>query len=265
MDFENPHLTAVNRFRGRRIIGLVLICVTLIGGHHWLKSVNMATLAQYETDLRAFQQHCPILTFAMAFLVYAIATGLSLPVALLLTIAYGWYFGLVYGAILVSFSSTTGAALAFLISRFLLRDAVLTRFGDRLKRLNNSLQREEIYCLFSLRLLPLIPFSFVNAAMGLTSMKFGTFWWVSQLGMLPATIVYTYAGSCLPSLQIFADQGIDAILTPHQLSLFFRAAVVLGAFPLIVRLAIRFRPTGTDSSDLVAFKSDRLTHEPPTF
>ena len=118
---------------------------------------------------------------------------------------YGWYFGLAPAVILVSFASTSGATIAFLLSRYLFRDAIQTRFRDQLAKFNQALQREGAFYLFTLRLIPAVPFFVINVVMGLTPIRTLTFWWVSQVGMLAGTIVYVYAGSTIPSLAHLAD------------------------------------------------------------
>ena len=173
-------------------------------------------------------------------MVYVVVTGLSLPGAAVLTLVYGWYFGLLRGVVLVSFASTAGATMAFLLSRFLFRDAIQKRFGDRLPSFNQSLEKEGPFFLFTMRLIPAVPFFVINAVMGLTPIRTRTFWWVSQLGMLAGTAVYVYAGSSVPDLQTLADKGIGAVFTPSQLTQIVIAFVLLGVFPLIVRFAMKF-------------------------
>ena len=163
---------------------------------------------------------------------------------------YGWYFRFGPGLILVSFASTMGATLAFMLSRFLFRDFIQSRFGDRLNSFNQSLEREGPFFLFTLRLVPAVPFFVINAVMGLTPIKTRTFWWVSQLGMLAGTIVFVYAGSSVPSLQTLADKGINAVFTPRQFTQILLAFVLLGVFPLAVRWGMKlFSPKQyTDST-----------------
>ena len=151
------------------------------------------------------------------------ATGLSL--------ACGWFFGFWQGVLFVSFASTTGATLAFLLSRYLFRDAILNRFGDRLAGFNAALEREGAFYLFTLRLIPAVPFFVINVVMGLTPMRVRTYWWVSQVGMFPGTCVYVYAGSQVPSLKKLADDGIRGILTPQMIGAF----ILLGLFPIVVK------------------------------
>ncbi|MFT7639104.1 MAG: putative membrane protein YdjX (TVP38/TMEM64 family) [Pirellulaceae bacterium] len=172
----------------RSYLKLLVFGVVVIAGVYSYKafgdSLSLTNLAARETELRDYQTQYPALVIGIAFLVYVTATGLSLPGATVLTIAYGWYFGLARGLVLVSFASTAGATLAFLLSRYLLRDTIEKRFGERLEAFHRNLEREGAFYLFSLRLIPAVPFFVINAVMGLTQMKTRTFWWVSQLGML---------------------------------------------------------------------------------
>ncbi len=163
----------------------------------------------------------PWQTAGIYFAVYVAVTSLSLPGAAIMTLAGGAIFGLVTGTILVSFASSIGATLAFLVSRFLLRDWVQSKVGERLKPINEGVAREGAFYLFALRLVPLFPFWLINLAMGLTSLPTRTFYWVSQLGMLAGTIVYVYAGTQLGEFKISAG-------------LIF-AFVLLGIFPLIAK------------------------------
>lgn len=155
---------------------------------------------------------------------YVAVTALSLPGAAVMTLAGGAIFGLVTGTILVSFASSAGATLAFLAARFLLRDWVQRRFAERLTTLNQGIEREGPFYLFALRLIPLFPFWLVNLAMGLTTLRVWTFYWVSQLGMLPGTIVYVYAGTQLGEFRLSAGLIV--------------AFVLLGLFPLVAKKLI---------------------------
>jgi len=176
----------------------------------------------------------PALVLGSAFVLYVVVTGLSLPGAAVLSLAYGWLFGFWRGLVLVSFASTAGATVAFLMSRFLFRDVIQARFGDRLIAINEALAREGAFYLFTLRLIPQVPFFVVNLLMGLTPIRTATFWWVSQLGMLPGTCVYIYAGSSVSSLETLRDKGVSGLVT-WQLLLAF---TLLGLFPLIVKRAM---------------------------
>ncbi len=163
------------------------------------------------------------------FTLYVISAAASLPIAALLTLMAGAVFGLVEGTVLVSFASTLGATLAFLAAKYLFRDLVERRFGERLRAIDRGIRREGGLYLFTLRLVPLFPFFVVNLAMGLTSMPARTFYWVSQIAMLPATVLYVNAGTRLADLH-----SLGGILSPAiVLSL-----ALLGVFPLIARMAL---------------------------
>jgi pyruvate/2-oxoglutarate dehydrogenase complex dihydrolipoamide dehydrogenase (E3) component/uncharacterized membrane protein YdjX (TVP38/TMEM64 family) len=155
-----------------------------------------------------------------------VVTALSLPGAALMTLAGGAVFGLWWGTLLVSFASSIGATLAFLVSRFLLRDWVAARFGQRLAAVDAGVQREGAFYLFTLRLVPLFPFFVINLLLGLTAMKARTFYWVSQLGMLAGTVVYVNAGTQLAKIE-----SVAGIVSPGLLLSF----ALLGVFPLIAR------------------------------
>src|SRR5262249_33433697 len=139
------------------------------------------------------------------FALYVAVAALSLPFATLLTLAGGVLFGRWLGTLVVSFASTAGATLAFLASRYLLRDFVQRRFGRWLEPINRGVEADGAYYLLTLRLVPAFPFFVVNALMGLTPMRVGTYWWVSQLGMLPATFLYVNAGAELGQIQSARD------------------------------------------------------------
>ncbi|MCI0332879.1 MAG: TVP38/TMEM64 family protein [Planctomycetes bacterium] len=225
----------------KRLIVLAVIVVAIAVGYVLLSDVlTLDALAKRELQLRDLQHRHPVLAYGAAFLVYVIVTGLSLPGAAGLTLAYGWFFGLVRAVVLVSFASTAGAMLAFLLSRYLFRDAVQDRFGDRLKRFNEAWQRDGPYFLFTLRLIPLVPFFVINAVMGLTPIRTVMFWWVSQLGMFPGTLVYVYAGSSVPSLQALADEGVRAVFSTGQWIRILVAFALLGLFPLVIRWTLRY-------------------------
>jgi uncharacterized membrane protein YdjX (TVP38/TMEM64 family) len=164
------------------------------------------------------------------FLVYVAATALSLPVAAILSLLAGALFGLWIGVPLVSVASTLGATLAFLCSRYVLRDWVQYRFGARLGGLNAGVERDGAYYLFALRLVPAIPFFLINLGMALTPMRPWRFAWVSLLGMLPATIVYVNVGSALGAIEKPTD-----ILSPGVLV----SLALLGLVPLALRKIIR--------------------------
>ncbi|WEN15266.1 FAD-dependent oxidoreductase [Rhodanobacter sp. AS-Z3] len=204
------------------LLGAVLAFFSL-GLQHQL---SLQSLQARQHDLGAWRQAHPILLAGGFLLAYVGVTALSLPVATLLTLAAGAVFGLLEGTVLVSFASSIGATLAFLASRFVLRDSVQQRFGKRLSTINEGMQREGALYLFTLRLVPVVPFFVVNLLMGLTTLKARTFYWVSQLGMLAATVVFVNAGTQLASLH-----SLSGILSPRIIGSF----VLLGVFPLVAR------------------------------
>ncbi|MEO7066893.1 MAG: FAD-dependent oxidoreductase [Rhodanobacter sp.] len=192
-----------------------------VGGQHQL---TLDTLKSSHAALDNYQLAHPWLLAAGFFLAYVAVTALSLPMATLLTLAAGALFGLLEGTLLVSFASSIGATLAFLASRFVLRDFVQQRYGKRLTTINEGIQRDGAWYLFTLRLLPVIPFFVVNLLMGLTTLRTRTFYVVSQVGMLAATAVFVNAGTQLASLQSPSD-----ILSPRIIGAF----VLLGILPLL--------------------------------
>jgi uncharacterized membrane protein YdjX (TVP38/TMEM64 family) len=170
-----------------------------------------------------------VIAFYMA--IYILAASLSLPGAVILTLAGGALFGLLVGTIVVSFASTIGATLACLVSRFILRDWIQKKFGDKLRTINEGVEREGAFYLFTMRLIPVIPFWLINLAMGLTKMPLRTFFWVSQIGMLGGTIVYVNAGKELAKIDSPAG-----ILSPTLIFSF----VLLGIFPIAAKRLLKF-------------------------
>ena len=232
---SNPQQTVARVFPARKLSAAVLVLLTAAGTWWFLHDhLTLAALARREAELRFWQQDSPLLVYGTAFLVYVVITGLSLPGAAVLTLLYGWYFGWLRGVLLVSFASTTGATVAFLITRYLAGDFIRTRYTGRLSGFNAALARDGPYYLFTLRLIPAVPFFVVNAVMGLTPIRVTTFWWVSQLGMFPATCVYVYAGSAVPSLETLAERGVGAAFTTTQIAQITGAFAILGVFPLVV-------------------------------
>jgi len=188
--------------------------------------LTLANLKAQQEALNAQVAANPWQAAGLFFLAYVAVTGLSLPGAALMTLLAGALFGLLEGFLLVSFASTLGASLAMLSSRFLLRDWVQAKFGQRLKGIDQGVEREGAFYLFALRLVPLFPFFLINLAMGLTRLPLRTYWWVSQVGMLPGTLVYVNAGRELGQLD-----SLGGILSPGLLGAF----VLLGIFPLLAR------------------------------
>ncbi len=224
------------------VLAIVLVVIA-VGYTQFSDSLSLDSLASREAELRRYQEDYPGLVYGIAFLIYVAVTGLSLPGATGMTLLLGWYFGFWRSVLLVSFASTSGATLAFFLSRYLFRETIQNRFGDRLAVFNKSLESEGAFYLFTLRLIPAVPFFVINVVMGLTRIRPWTYWWVSQLGMLPGTAVYVYAGSSVPNMTTLAERGVGGILSPQLIAAF----VVLGIFPLIVKQVmqrLRRRATG---------------------
>ncbi|NMG53719.1 FAD-dependent oxidoreductase [Aromatoleum aromaticum] len=176
--------------------------------------------------LEAWREGRPVVAAFAFFAVYVLVTSLSLPGAAVMTLAVGAIFGLAWGTLIVSFASTIGATLAFLASRFVLRDAVQSHFGERLRAINEGVAKDGGFYLFTLRLVPVFPFFVINLVMGLTPIRTWTFYWVSQLGMLAGTLAYVNAGTQLAQID-----SLSGILSPALLASF----ALLGVFPLIAK------------------------------
>jgi uncharacterized membrane protein YdjX (TVP38/TMEM64 family) len=207
--------------------GAILYCQ--FGGE-----LTLAALVERERELRDMQrEHFALLAMA-AFALYVVVAALSIPVATVLSVLYGWLFGFWRALVLVSFASTLGATIAFLLCRYLFRDWVQQQFAAQLARVDAAARREGAYYLFTLRLIPYVPFWLVNLLMGLTPMRTRTFWWVSQLGMLPATALWIGVGASVTNLAEISEQGLGAVVTPQLLALL----TLLGVFPLAARWCI---------------------------
>lgn len=180
-------------------------------------------------QLGAWRDESPLQMTLLFGAAYVAAAALSLPGAVVLTLAAGALFGLAWGTLIVSFASSIGALLAFLASRHLLRDVVQQRFGQRLQALNEGIEREGALYLFTLRLVPIFPFFLVNLLMGLTPLGAWRFYWVSQVGMLAGTAVYVNAGTQLAQMD-----GLSGILSPG----FLLASALLGVFPWLAKKAV---------------------------
>lgn len=188
--------------------------------------LTLAYLKESQVKFQAMYSENSVTVIAVYMLIYILATSLSLPGAVILTLAGGALFGLVAGTIIVSFASTLGATLACFVSRFILRDWIQKKFGDKLKAVNEGIEKEGLLYLFTLRLIPVFPFWLINLVMGLTKMPLKSYYWVSQIGMFPATIIFVNAGKELAKVD-----SISGILSPGLIISF----VLLGLFPLITK------------------------------
>ncbi|MBU4236649.1 MAG: TVP38/TMEM64 family protein [Proteobacteria bacterium] len=208
------------------IVFAILLLILLFKILHLDQYLTLSYLKESREQFSLLYAERTGLVIAGYMLIYILATALSLPGAVILTLAGGALFGLVTGTIVISFASTIGATLACMVSRFLLRDWVQARFGEKLERINEGIEQEGGFYLFTLRLIPVFPFFVINLAMGLTRIKLSTYYWVSQLGMLPGTLVYVNAGKELGKLETLAG-----ILSPSLIFSF----VLLGLFPITVK------------------------------
>ncbi|MCB1875920.1 MAG: FAD-dependent oxidoreductase [Chromatiales bacterium] len=213
---------------------LLALILAAFAAFFWFDLGRYLSLDYFKTQhaaVETYRQAHPWLTAGIYFLVYVIVTGLSLPGATVMSLAGAAIFGLLWGTVIISFASSIGATLAFLASRFLLRDWVQKRFGERLKTINAGIAKDGGFYLFTLRLVPLFPFFLINLTMGLTPIRTWTFYWVSQLGMLAGTIVYVNAGTQLANIE-----SLGGILSPGLLASF----ALLGVFPLVARKLIEW-------------------------
>lgn len=188
--------------------------------------LSLSYIKESQVYLQNVYEQNPLLTLSTYMLIYILVTALSLPGAVVLTLAGGALFGLFAGTVVVSIASTTGATLACFVSRFILQKWVQEKFGDKLKPINRGIEKEGTFYLFSLRLIPIFPFFVINLVMGLTRMPLRTFFWVSQLGMFPGTIVFVNAGKELGRIE-----SASSILSPSLLVSF----IILGLFPLVTK------------------------------
>jgi pyruvate/2-oxoglutarate dehydrogenase complex dihydrolipoamide dehydrogenase (E3) component/uncharacterized membrane protein YdjX (TVP38/TMEM64 family) len=207
-----------------QLLLVAVIAALLVFG--WRHGFSLETLKDSRRALLARNAAHPFGFAAAFFGLYALAAGLSLPFAEVMTVAAGALFGLLEGTALVSFASTLGATLAMLSSRFLFRDWVRRHAGERLRRFEQGFVRDGAFYLFSLRLVPVVPFFLINLLAGLVPMKLRTYWWVSQLGMLPATIVYVIAGT-----QLGQVTSVSALLSPTLIG----ALVLIALLPWLAR------------------------------
>ena len=211
----------------RVLILLVAIgLLTLFFSFDLHQKMTLEGLKSGLVQLHAWRDAEPLQMALGYFFLYVLVTALSLPGALVLTLAGGAIFGFVQGFVLVSFASTVGATLAFLAARYVLREWVQQRFGEKLKPMNDGIEKEGAFYLFTLRLVPVFPFFLINLLMGLTKMRTLTYYWVSQVGMLAGTVIYVNAGTQLAAIDSL--QGIVSL--PIFLSL-----AALGLFPLITK------------------------------
>jgi uncharacterized membrane protein YdjX (TVP38/TMEM64 family) len=208
------------------IVGAIIVLIVLFKVLGLGQFLTLDYLKSSQEKFAILYNNNQIAVISVYMLIYIAVTALSLPGAAVMTLAGGAMFGFWVGFIVVSFASTIGATLACFVARFLLRDWVQNKFGDKLTAINEGIAKEGAFYLFSLRLVPIFPFFIINLVLGLTNMNLLTFYWVSQVGMLPGTMVYVNAGKELAKID-----SLSGILSPGLILSF----VILGIFPITVK------------------------------
>jgi uncharacterized membrane protein YdjX (TVP38/TMEM64 family) len=228
--------------RGRRtwlkpLVFLTLAVVVAGLSIYFRDHLTLAGLADDVERLRQWRDRHPLAVAVLLAAVFVISTGLSVPAVITLSVICGSLLGMWVGLVVASFSETAGATVAFLISRYLLRSAMEDRWKETIERADRMLDRDGVFYLLSLRLIHVIPSWMINLVLGCTRVPVATFWWTTQLGMLPATSLYVYTGAHLPTIEQLKEQGIFGIVTPPIIAVF----VLLAAVPLVVRFVLRHR------------------------
>ena len=230
MHIKNLKRVKLNRKFKQILILLFIIIIFIIANHYkiqdylnfeYLKSQRIIYLEKYNENKLFF--------IILYFIIYVTCVAISIPGAAILTLAGGAIFGVLQGTVIVSFASTLGATLSFLFSRYLFRDSIQSKFKDTFESINKGISEGGKFYLFTLRLIPAFPFFLINLLMGLTQISIIDFFWISQIGMLPGTIVYVNAGTQIASLQSTKD-----ILSPQILLSF----IALGLLPIFTKLII---------------------------
>lgn len=210
---------------------LILMVIVAFRFLHLDQYLTLAHMKEARQEYIVLYQEHKAMVIAAYMVIYILTTSLSLPGAVVLTLAGGTLFGLVTGTIVVSFASTIGATLACVVSRFFLRDWVEEKFSDKIGKVNEGIKNEGAFYLFTLRLIPVFPFWLINLVMGVTKIRLVTFYWISQIGMFPATVVYVNAGKELTKLD-----SLKGIISPELIGSF----ALLGIFPLTAKRIIAF-------------------------
>jgi len=214
---------------------LVIVVIALLGGAFFYFDLghflSLDFLKSSQAELAELVKDRPLISGLAFFGVYIAVTALSLPGAAIMTLAAGAIFGIAWGLLIVSFASTIGATLAMLVSRFVLRDQVMKSFGGKLKAIDEGIEKDGAFYLFTLRLVPAFPFFAINLLMGLTKVSVPVFFLVSQIGMLPGTLVFINAGTQLAQIE-----SLQGILSPALIGSF----ILLGIFPLIAKKIVDY-------------------------
>lgn len=211
------------------VICAIIVLVVLFFVLDLNRFLSLEHIKSQQEMLIAYYRENTAAAIGIYMFIYITVTALSLPGAAVMTLAGGTFFGLFTGTVVISFASTIGATLAFLVSRFLLQDWVQARFKDKLRAINKGIEKEGAFYLFTLRLVPVFPFFIINLVMGLTPIKTRQFYLVSQIGMLPGTLVYVNAGTQLGQID-----SLKGILSPGLLLSF----ALLGIFPLLAKKGV---------------------------
>ncbi|NIM06169.1 MAG: TVP38/TMEM64 family protein [Armatimonadetes bacterium] len=232
------------------VVGVVVALVVAFFAFDLRQYLTLSYIKESQEKFQALYAEHQAAVIAAYMAIYILVTSLSLPGAAVMTLAGGAMFGLMVGTIVVSFASTIGATIACVVSRFVLRDWVQAKVGDRLKSVNEGIEREGAFYLFTMRLIPAIPFWLINLTMGLTRMRMWTFYWVSQVGMLAGTIVYVNAGK-----EIARIESPSGILSPRLIGSF----VLLGLFPITAKklLALYRRKKGKEPIEEITQQGGR--------
>ncbi|HHF2853418.1 TPA: TVP38/TMEM64 family protein [Vibrio diabolicus] len=217
------------------ILGLILVAIIIFLGVNFSQYLTLENAKAQQEALTTYIDQNFVFSAAIYFFAYIAITAFSIPGAAVVTLLGAALFGFWTSLLLVSFASTMGATLAFLSSRYLLRDWVQNKFGNKLIAINQGVEKDGAFYLFSLRLIPVFPFFLINLLMGLTPMSVGRFYLASQVGMLPGTAVYLNAGTQLATIE-----SLSGIISPAVLASF----ALLGLFPIITKWVMnKVRPT----------------------
>jgi uncharacterized membrane protein YdjX (TVP38/TMEM64 family) len=211
----------------KKLILMALIFV--VASIFYFELHNFLSLEEVKESIdgiRLWRSESPLTVIAGFSLLYIVITALSLPGAALFSLSAGALFGLAEGIVIALFSSSIGALLAFLLSRYMLREIIKNRFPEQLNTIDKGIKREGAFYLFSLRLLPVIPFFLVNMLMGVTAVRSWTFYWVSVLGMSAVTVIYVNAGTQLSKIE-----SLSSILSLEMILSFS----LLGLLPFIIK------------------------------
>jgi len=221
----------------KKTVILIIIAVLIIAVKvfHLDQYLTLSYLKGSLDKFKTLYENHRVMVIAGYFVVYVLTTSLSLPGASPLGIAGGALFGFWTATIVVSFASTIGATLSCSISRFLLRDWIQNKFGDKIAKVNEGIEKEGAFYLFSLRLIPVFPFWMINLVMGLTKMPLPKFYWVSQIGMLPGTMVFVNAGKELGKID-----SLKGILSPGLIISF----ALIGIFPIVIKKLLALYRSG---------------------